>query len=159
MGTSKRKRPARAAPDSGRNGDSPDPPELRRRRTPLFNVSLVVAVAILAFSVLFLAGYLFRNALFSNPLFPVTLHNDGAAAVDVRGCGTNCTSADVPYRLNPGGSVQVAAEDNGEVTFYLHDPTTGAVTGCLPLKFARKVTGVTIQTSQAETCPGVPLTP
>lgn len=164
----KRKRPVRAVPPaqaeppkSGRNGNSPDPPEREvRSRTPLFNISIIVTVATLLFVVALVALFLFRSALFGSSFFPVTLHNDGTAAVVVRGCGTNCTGGDVPFLLNPGKSVQVAANSTGEVTFYLHAASTaggGAVIGCLPLEFTRKISGVTIQTSQAEACPGTPL--
>jgi hypothetical protein len=147
----------------GRNGNTPDPPEgaevrMRRRRTPVFNLFLILAAAAIVIPVLITAFFYFAGlGPFASDLFPVTLQNDGTAAVVIKDCGTNCTAADAPYTLDPGTKVQVAASDQGLVTFYLHD-ASGAVTGCLPLEFHRKVSGVIINTSRAETCPGAPIT-
>jgi hypothetical protein len=143
-----------------RNGSGPQPAPgpPRRQRTALFNVTIVLAVATIVLLLGLAALYVFRKPLFAGNLFPVVLHNDGAVPVDVLQCGTNCTAKDLPTRLDPGGSIQVAAADDGLVTYYLHS-LSGAVTGCLPLEFTRRQSGVTVQTSQAEPCPGTPITP
>jgi hypothetical protein len=143
-----------------RNGSGPEPaPEqARRQRTALFNVTIVLTIANIVLLLGLGALYLFRKPLFAGHLFPVVLHNDGAVTVNVLECGTNCTAKDLPTRLDPGATVQVAASDDGLVTFYLHS-LSGGVTGCLPLEFSRRKSGVTVQTSQAEPCPGRPITP
>lgn len=147
-----------------RNGNSPDPTggapvRYKRQRTPVFNLFLILAAAAVVVPVVIVAfAFVLGLGPFASDLFPVNIHNDGPAAVVIKDCGTNCTATDEPYTLLPGKAVSVAASDRGLVTFYLHDPSTGQVTGCLPLEFHAKVSGAAFDTSQAEACPGSPLT-
>lgn len=148
-----------------RNGNSPEhgpgaePAAPGRRRSALFNLFIALAIAAFVLPAIVIGVAYFADlGPFKSPLFPVSLYNDGSAPVVVRDCGTDCTSSHQPYTLDPGKSVQVGASDNGDITrYYLHDVSTGAVIGCLPLEFHQKVSGLTIHTSQAETCPGNPL--
>lgn len=145
----------------GRNGNSPDTPDgvpPTRRRSPLITLFLLLTgAAVVAPFIAVGVAFVTHSGPFAHTIFPVTVHNDGSAAVVVRGCGGNCTTKDQAVTLQPGGAVQVGATNNGSMSrYYLHD-VTGTVLGCLPLVYHHTATGVSVQTSEAETCPGSPL--
>ena len=146
-----------SSPHVPRTPDGP-PPQPAAPRSPLFK--LILYLVLIAFIVPVLAGVIAALAHlgpFANHLFPVTVHNDTSATVVVRACSTTCLPGDQSVELKPGGKVDVGVSDGAQVTpFYLHDPD-GALLSCLPLQAARRVTGAVVQVSQAESCPGTPI--
>lgn len=145
----------------GRNGSSADTPDdgpWVRRRSPLITVVvLLTAAAVVAPFLAVGIAWVTHSGPFAHTIFPVTVHNDGNAAVVVRACGANCTKTDQAVTLQPGAGVLVGAANNGSVSrYYLHD-VTGTVIGCLPLVYHQTYTSLTVQTSAAEPCPGSPL--
>jgi hypothetical protein len=145
------------------NGTSPQnvlgtgSPPVRRKRSALmtfFIVGTILAVVapVLAYGIALLT----HAGPFGDNVFPVTLHNDTQQTLVVRTCGDNCTPQYQSVSLAPDNSVRVGATTGQMTRYYLHD-STGALLGCLPLKYPKPLTGVTVQASQQEACPGNPL--
>lgn len=89
--------------------------------------------------------------------FSIQVRNDEVNTLTVRTCARGCASGSPSLVLTPGASAQLSVSSKGVVSrFYVID-STGSVSGCLPLLFTRKVSNVTVLTSQAEACPGSPL--
>lgn len=145
------------------NGTSPQNPAggpglpVRRKRSPL--ITFFIVGTILAVVAPFLAygiAVLTRAGPFGDNVFPVILHNDTDQTLVVRTCGDHCTPAYQSVSLAPGDSITVGASTGQMTRYYLHS-STGALLGCLPLKYPKPLTGVTVQASQQEACPGNPL--
>lgn len=145
------------------NGTSPQSPggsggpPVRRKRSALITFFLVGTIlAVVAPVIAYGIAVLTHAGPFGDNVFPVTLHNDTDQTLVVRTCGANCTAQYQSVSLAPGNSITVGATTGKMTRYYLH-ASTGALLGCLPLKYPKPLTGVTVQTSQQEACPGNPL--
>jgi hypothetical protein len=96
-------------------------------------------------------------SLDSTKVFQVSIRNDMAAPLDAQLCGSDCLSTVQKASILPGDSAQVNVSAGGSVTRYYLLDKSGATVGCLPLRFAKPVSGFTISTSRAEKCPGDPI--
>lgn len=148
-----------SSPQAGRPSSAGAPAPDEGRHSPLLRA--VFYLVLIAFVLPVLAGVIAAVAHlgpFANHIFPVTLHNDTTATVLVRACSTHCIPADQSVTLKPGDRVDIGVSDGAEVShYYLHDPANDALTACLPVQASRKVTGVVVEISRAESCPGTPL--
>jgi len=89
--------------------------------------------------------------------FQVGIHNDTPAPLVARLCGSDCLP-DVPsVTLAPGATALVNASSPGTVTRYYLLDESGHLVGCLPIKFSKAASGVSIAASRAEPCPGAPI--
>jgi hypothetical protein len=88
--------------------------------------------------------------------FQVGIRNDTPSTLVARLCGSGCLPDAPSVTLTPGATALVGASSGGTVTRYYLLDQTGAVVGCLPLRFARASSGVVIAASRAEPCPGSP---
>jgi hypothetical protein len=91
--------------------------------------------------------------------FQVTVQNDTSATLTVRSCGAGCPPSADSVVLSPGSETEVSVSDRGDVSRYYLAGTSGAVTGCLPLRFTAARSGVIVHASEAVPCPGSPISP
>jgi len=142
--------------------DAPSPPAAgapRRRHLSKGIVILMVltAAAVVAPIVAVVAAGHAGSGPGSTGSFRVGIRNDTPSTLVARLCGSGCLP-DVPsVTLTPGATTLVRASAGGAVTRYYLLDQSGAVVGCLPLRFAKASAGVSIAASRAEPCPGSPI--
>jgi hypothetical protein len=135
-----------------------DPPKRKRHVTRgiLILMILTVAGVVAPFIANIFASHS-GASLDSTKVFQVSIRNDTAAPLDAQLCGSDCLSTVQKASILPGESAQVNVSPGGSVTRYYLLDRSGATVGCLPLRFAKPVSGFTISTSRAEKCPGDPI--
>jgi hypothetical protein len=135
-----------------------DPPKRKRHVTRGILILMVLTVAGVVAP--FIANIFASHSgasLDSTKVFQVSIRNDTAAPLDAQLCGSGCLSTVQKASILPGASAQVNVSAGGSVTRYYLLDRSGATVGCLPLRFAKPVSGFTISTSRAEKCPGGPI--
>jgi hypothetical protein len=146
------------APTSPEAPADVDPPKRKRHVTRgiLILMILTVAGVVAPFIANIFASHS-GASLDSTKVFQVSIRNDTAAPLDAQLCGSDCLSTVQKASILPGESAQVNVSAGGSVTRYYLLDRSGATVGCLPLRFAKPVSGFTISTSRAEKCPGDPI--
>jgi hypothetical protein len=146
------------APTSPEPPSDVDPPKRKRHVTRgiLILMILTVAGVVAPFIANIFASHS-GASLDSTKVFQVSIRNDTAAPLDAQLCGSDCLSTVQKASILPGGSAQVNVSAGGSVTRYYLLDSSGATVGCLPLRFAKPVSGFTISTGRAEKCPGDPI--
>jgi hypothetical protein len=135
-----------------------DPPKRKRHVTRGILILMILTVAgVVAPFIANLFASHSGASLDSTKVFQVSIRNDTAAPLDAQLCGSDCLSTVQKASILPGDSAQVNVSAGGSVTRYYLLDRSGATVGCLPLRFAKPVSGFTISTSRAEKCPGDPI--
>jgi hypothetical protein len=145
---------------AARPGEAEGPvpaPAKRKHSKWLIALEVLTVLGVVAPFIFYAVASHTKTNLATVDLFGIELRNDRSVPLTVRTCGADCPRGSAFVVLTAGSSAQITAAANGSVTrYYLLNPS-GDVVGCLPLRFASKVPGVMLLTSQAVTCPGRPL--
>lgn len=137
---------------------APVPPPAKRKHSKwLIALEVLTVLGVVAPFIFYAVASHTKTNRATADLFGIELRNDRRVPVTVRTCGADCPPGASFVVLTAGSSAQVTAAANGSVTRYYLFNDSGAVVGCLPLRFTSKVPGVMLLTSQAVTCPGQPL--
>jgi hypothetical protein len=85
-------------------------------------------------------------------VFQVSIVNDTAAPVVVRGCDDFCSSSLLTFELQPGASVVINRTTNMHKRFSVTTPGGGHI-GCVDLYFKRPEPGTSVPVSASTACP------
>ncbi len=147
-----------AAPNSGGAlaGTAPPPRKRHLTRGIIILMVLTVAGVVAPFIAAIFAGHS-GLGVDNTGAFQVGIRNDTSTDLVAQQCGSNCLP-DVPKVSIPSGaSAVLGVSSGGTITRYYLLDGAGHLVGCLPMRFAKQVSGFTVLASQAQSCPGNPI--